>query len=1118
MSRTEGQIKAIETAARSVCVDAGAGSGKTRVLIDRLLRLLDPRGGDVPFDRIVAITFTNKAAAEMRSRLREAAHAKPNEPGANRNFWRDLERKLDSARIDTIDAFCLKLLKENALALGLDPEFTVLTDAEQVILQDEVLTRTINALLEEAAPHAVRLAVHFGPHSLRETLDTMLKQRAQTESALAAWVGLDPAQIAAKARETAERLYSARVFTPRNRERLNAIHDDLAQWEGQCSKDDDRREVARRFGLAALKKALAATTIAEWGAAQQTLAKADLRGGSGKVWPDAGAKDSIGEAIKAARALFLELSVPIEDPAVTEQSAALVHDLIALYGAVVDAIDAEKERRQSFYFDDIMRKAVQVLEGNEALRQQVAADIDHLLIDEFQDTDPRQLVIANLLHNESNGPSLFIVGDAKQSIYRFRGAEVSVFAEAREGSHEQIRMTRNHRSVPGVLGFVNDFFSTNHALEAVEAPYVPMDIWRPETTEPRIAFLLPEFEEEKISVQAGREAEALLIADRLKQMCELEPVSVGHGDASRPAAYGDAAILMRSINHVGLYERALRDAGVPYFVVAGKGFYERQEVVDLRNLLAVIADPFDEIALAGYLRSPIAGLSDDALLSLTQSQSLAAAFATGRAPAGFAESAAWGRARALVQALRVDAERTLPEFVALALERSGYEAMLLGLPLGESRAANVRKVIELAAEFAAVEGASLRRFIAYMDEVAAREIQEGEAGLQREGANAVAIMTIHKSKGLEFPIVCLPDLGRQLRHADSTRVIVHREHGIALKPTGPNGQPAEDYLHAALSCVRKEEEDAEHARILYVAMTRAEDYLLLGAGVTNRTPSWFGLFEEAFALTSRADGDTFNGANWAAVVQRTAKFSWYAEAISAAPAKRLDLDAALRRALPIEQAAAAGRTVSVSALLNAMEGLAGIDEEEHHAPSKQTDSLVDGKLRGSMVHRLFERWDFRVPPADAVATLLREDYPMPVDAALREALVAMAAFVHESHLAEPLRDPATQRELAFVFRLTDDALVTGMFDAVLPDGTLIDWKTGRFDPKLHARYERQLQLYAAAAHALGHPSPAACLVYVDEGRIESVDISEKVIADTLSSARNALITLRTLGMAVTEDA
>jgi len=1121
MSRTPEQREAIDTPARRVCVDAGAGSGKTRVLIDRLLRLLDPAGGNVPFDRIVAITFTNKAAAEMRSRLREAAHERAIEGGTAGYFWRDLERKLDAARIDTIDAFCLKLLKEHAVALGLDPEFTIPDEAAETILRGEVIVTTLRGLLEQDDPHAFALITEFGLYALKEMLDGMLTQRESTETAIAEWSGLAPEAIVDKARAVTEAIFRERVFTENNRRTLEEAHFTLSELTALCKDPQDIMAMQHKAALKGIDQALAADTVAAFAAARPAFWAYPLNRGSNTAWSDKNAKKVVIAVVKTVRAIFEGIKIPEENPEITQRSAALVHALMAVFEAAVAAMDAEKARRQAFYFDDIMRRTVAVLQEDAALRRQVAASIDHLLIDEFQDTDPRQLVIANLLHGETHGPSLFIVGDAKQSIYRFRGAEVSVFAEAREAAGgadgRQIAMNRNHRTVPEVLGFVNDFFEGSGALAAVEQPYRPMDIWRPVANEPRVEFLQPVLDE-KSAAADGREAEGVLIAARLKRMCELEPVTIGDAPHARRALYGDAAILVRTLNDVLPYERALVDAGVPYYIVAGKGFYEQQEVIDLRNLLAVVADPFDEVSLAGFLRSPIGGLSDDALLALCErNRTLSRAFAHGAAPDGFGEESAWTRARALVAELGKESQRPLADFVALALARSGYEAMLMGLRLGESRVANVRKVADLASAFEDIEGASLPRFIAYMDEVAAKEIQEGEAGLQREGANAVAIMTIHKSKGLEFPIVCLPDLGRQLRRPETTREVVHRQHGIALKPTGDDGEPATDWLHFALSTLREEEEDAERARILYVAMTRAQDWLLLGAGVNGSGATWLDMLEGQFNFLSRAHGDVVTGGNWQAVVRRELSAAESGAAEDAAGTV-VDAKAAQRLAEPIERAAPHGRTVSVSALLNAMEGRVGFEDEAHEPRTGADDPLMDGKTRGSIVHGFLERWDLGGEPAEAVDAVLKEDFPMPVTDRFRQALIAVAEFVRGSELAEPMRDAATRHELDFAFRLGDDAVVMGKFDAVLPDGTLIDWKTGKFHEGTHARYERQLQLYAAAAAALGHPPPAAKVVYVEAGRIEPVDISGDAIAATLERAHAALASIRSAGMAVMGDA
>ncbi len=467
MTRTDEQRTAIETYDKSLCVDAGAGSGKTSVLVERILYLLEQRHATL--DQIVAITFTDKAAAEMKERLRSECRKKaPEDDPQLLNFWRHIERRLESARISTIHAFCMGLLKEHALSLGKDPEFGILTEPESFLLRVEVIELTLHELLESDDASAFRLAIEFRRAELVDVLRAMLSDRgaiariaenhdvSEPHALLNDWSRVVDAHVE---RQNAE-LVSSPLF-------VNAVRE-LVELAGQCADPDDKREVMRRALLSEMERAIQAQDNHERVCALGGISALNALGGSKKKWASHDAFDSVRDLLKSTKDAIAKRQIAMVDPGLLTRAAELTVDLLTVYRRTVENLDEAKQRRNAYDFEDLIAQTLQVLRDDErgdgSVRARVARSIKYLLIDEFQDTDSVQLEIARLLSGVPGGPQLFIVGDAKQSIYYFRGAEVDVFRSARESADEVVRMDKNFRSLPDVLTFVNDFFTKSRLL------------------------------------------------------------------------------------------------------------------------------------------------------------------------------------------------------------------------------------------------------------------------------------------------------------------------------------------------------------------------------------------------------------------------------------------------------------------------------------------------------------------------------------------------------------------------------------------------------------------------------------------------------------------------------
>lgn len=1123
MKRTKEQNDAITTMARRLCVDAGAGSGKTRVLVERILHLIEHENARL--DRIVAITFTEKAAGEMKARLRRAFRERaPADDSRMMSHWRELERQVETARISTIHAFCAGILRENALRLGLNPDFIVLAEAEFELLLDETVARTVHDLLDEGDPAALELAAEFGAGSLLDALKLMLKQREAIDTRADTMPLDDPEALEKVWKDIAEAEYKRRLKSlkgsPAIRDRIEA----LEGFDGCCIKATDKREVLRQFQLDVLRLVFSGAPLEQIVEATRQAIAQNATGTSKKNWHDDTDHDLLKKIQDRTKEFFKDYLLPPEiDPETEALTAGHTCALWAVYEKVAGAFEEARQRIDGLDFTDLILRTREVLDGMKTVRERIARSIDHLLIDEFQDTDDVQLMIARTLAEHPGGPHLFIVGDAKQSIYRFRGAQVEVFAEARVEADRSVSLNTNFRSLPDVLAFINDYFRTSRELNAVEPDFQGIGAHRSATAECRIEFLIPQDPDgSPLSAEAGRRAEAGLIAWRIRSMLEGENAVRVFDDRLgdfRPARLDDMAILFRSSSDLYLYEEALRQAGIDYGLIAGQGFYERQEIRDIVNLLKVLIDPWDETSLLGFLRGPIVALSDNTLAQLTASLRLTAVFRNNEAETASLllpdaeDLERLQNARHLMDELRPRTVLPPAVFLRYLLERTGFEAILLDQYLGLQKALNVRKLLELASAFTQQRPATLRAFVQYLDESGGGIVREGEALLLPQGAGAVTLMTVHKAKGLEYPIVFLADMSRKPGGSKQPIPLrLHRRLGFVYCGKDETGEILRPVLAKSIHLREAEEDEAEQARVLYVAMTRARDHLVLCGATNAKAGSWMHRMERQYHLFSKRDSAIINGNDWRARVWRAVRQASPLAGLRAEPAN-LDLNSLRRRIAPVPPGPPIRRTVSVSALLNAWEGAP--DEEDERL--EQDPMLLDTQAafapfnpmhRGILIHRLFEYWDFRqdkLPPTDTLIAGMQ----MGIGEQARRDAEAMLSVIADRFRQGDLflrlqGEQDLQREAPFYLRL-DGVILSGAIDLLLADATIIDYKTGRPHSDRTRRYTRQIHLYAAAVQRLLNKQPAkGLLAYVDHGIVEEVSLDQNDIDATLGEARNVL--------------
>lgn len=808
LDMTDVQRSAAAERDRPVVVTAGAGSGKTRTLVARYMSLL--ADGLSP-ESLVAITFTEKAAREMRARVRLELRSMVDQSssGAEKDFWLQLERRMDAARIGTIHSLCAEILRAHPAQAVIDPQFQVLDEGLAAIARaDAVQTAMTNAVND---PDLLVLFETFSSRNLESLLGDMLAKRLdvldwmndldETRSLVQVQLkqfinSADQQQLMTELNQFSDQELAVET-TAKGVEQVLVLREKWQEIISLHQQDDlisivqnlqNLRHVTLQRVLGS-KESRSKNVVQTW----RNLYDRHILSWLGKEAVDAVFEQTYASLLPLLQQLFSKT--------------------VAIYRLLLD-------QQQALDFDDLENGALQLLRFPQVAvswQNQTAA----LLVDEFQDTNQRQRRIVELLTG-ADDHKLFIVGDARQSIYRFRGADVTVFKDVQQqiyaGNGLQLNLEHSFRTHRDLLEGDGDLLSAlMGTAEDQNASYsVPFSTMLHKHLHPKGAFQSPYIE---ILIGAGdfsgsaRQQAANLLAARLLEMKAAGEIS----------QWQDVALLFRASTAFAIYESALETAGIPYVTVAGSGFYDRPEIRDLLNMLKALADPWDDLAMVGLLRSPAIGMSDHAITRLRwlypgrSPLSLAQALLQDLSSLEDADQMAAARAQNLMALLtplvgRVPVAELLERIVALTF----YRAILAG---GEARGwRNLDKLLQDAASTGMV---SVHAYLEYLLRIRAVGAREGEAPGEAEAA--LQLMTIHKAKGLEFPLVVLADAGRSERNFASPWVLLPGL-GAAFKPDRMEYNPLDLRYLKQLDA---EMETAEKNRLLYVAMTRAEDKLII---------------------------------------------------------------------------------------------------------------------------------------------------------------------------------------------------------------------------------------------------------------------------------------------------
>jgi ATP-dependent helicase/nuclease subunit A len=829
---------------RNVVLEASAGTGKTRVLVERYVNLL--RAGVEP-EHILAITFTRKAAAEMRERIVERLREASRTSEIDRARWRELKERLPEIAISTIDAFCLSLLREFPLEADVDPGFDLAADTEVPRLVAESLTQALRicrGLAKEDDDVALVFA-QLGERRLRSGLASLIDRRLVAPDALRRYLVRGPRTLTPESacRAAADRfrdlLASVRgglepflLDGPRCHPQFAMLAGDLRQLT-----DPSRLALETRPGQAAFRAVI--DRLRAYFLTQDGRPRGEKFLGTGFDADDC----TSDAAWKRHRQTASELSPHIADAIRgfrRDLNVIMSRGVWRIYGVSLTQYRQTLETRALLDFSGVLERAVRLLKDMDEFAQsryKLEARYRHVLVDEFQDTSRAQWdLVAQLVRSWGEGfgasadalpPSIFIVGDRKQSIYGFRDADVAVLDEAagfvgglREDGDARRAISVSFRAAPELLAFVNDVFEAvdkaperNDAFRYGEADRFPVEPPLGEATTP-LGLIVAD----TITSAAGRVAAE--IAALIESGALVRDRATG---VRRPVQPADIAILFRSRDSHRQYEKALERRGVATYVYKGLGFFDADEVQDTVAVLRYLADPLSNLRAAVLLRSRIVRLSDAALAALAPA--LAQAIVGAAPPAAGLlrddDERVLTRLRSAMPRWLARVDRLSPlEMFDFLLAETAYALETRG-PGRRQAHENLKKLRGMVARFQNRGYATLARVADHLDELAVGD----ESNAAIDAIDAVSLMTVHASKGLEFPVVFLVNLGRGTGGARAP-IRVSADAGGE-----PSVAIADYQSEADEDALGREREETK--RLLYVALTRARDRLYLSATVQN---------------------------------------------------------------------------------------------------------------------------------------------------------------------------------------------------------------------------------------------------------------------------------------------
>ena len=844
---TKEQEKVINLRNRSLLVSAAAGSGKTAVLVQRIISMVTDETDPLDIDRLLVVTFTNAAAAEMRERVGAAIENALEQDPYNQHLQRQLTL-VHNAQITTIDSFCIRILRDHFHKIDLEPGFRIADEGELKLLREDVCEAVLEDFYQKADPEFLRFADSYsGAKNDLQIKEMILKLYNYAESYPwpKEWLETCVQQYEAANEAELEEKSWIRDFLSY----LNVRVEDLITAQEkllELTQEPDgpyMYEASIADDLRQLENLRKCEHFSQWQAAISAIDFKNI-GRSGKYEGSVAKKDAVmsgrkrmkDQIDKWKKTIFATmLEVQLER---LTQTSKMVRMLVTLTQAFSDRFQEEKQKKNMLDFSDVEHNALRVLVDSETKELTETAleyqqQYREVMIDEYQDSNYVQETLLTAVSGVKNGnENLFMVGDVKQSIYRFRLARPELFMDkyhrfsTEESSQQRIDLHRNFRSRREVVEAVNDIFYPlmekdlgNVAYDAEAALYagaVYPDYENADCCKPEL-LLVPSQE----SGMERREQEAAAVAGRIRELVETQEIP--------GITYKDIVLLLRSMSGwAETYQKVFEQEGIPLIVASKTGYFSATEVQTVLSLLRVLDNPYQDIPLAAVMKSYFGKFSSEELAQIRSEypgmpfyQCVEQMLPVSEKIIAFQEMLQKFRQRIPYTPIH----RLLQEI----LDETGYRNYVAALPAGEQRRANLDMLMEKAVAYEQTSYHGLFHFIRYIDRLMKYDVDYGEAEIVSEQENAVRLMSIHKSKGLEFPVVFVCGMGKQFNEQDlNINMIFHPEFGIGLKWFDCEKRTkANTLIHQIFAMEAKKENLGEELRVLYVALTRAKEKLIL---------------------------------------------------------------------------------------------------------------------------------------------------------------------------------------------------------------------------------------------------------------------------------------------------
>jgi ATP-dependent helicase/nuclease subunit A len=1093
------QLEAVKTLS-SVVVSAGAGSGKTKVLASRFAYLVVEKGLKV--DEILTLTFTNKATNEMYSRIYRLLSEQDNEAA------REAVRDFHKSRIQTLDSFCGEICSLASARYGVRSDFTTDVDAVRGMAGEAALSFVLdnrdspgikalitdNRIRDIAQGLFAEIVTGYG--SITNPLPFDLYMQRQRHELIEKWriysASVDEMDVVIKSE-----LPGVKNVTTATYKNFSAL------FNGELD--------LTRPGIDGLLAGGEADSSGEKNAAREALCRflAVLAGINAlRKVGKTGGMEAIGEVHGNFKDDVYPQLVKIAAMALNFDT---IHDVFLLLDKFQTEFNRQKRLSGIMTFNDVAELALTILKNEADIRNIYAEKIKAIMIDEFQDNNELQRELLFLTVKDGKDRSIFFVGDQKQSIYRFRGADVSVFRKLGREIEKNINLKINYRSGGHLIRAFNEIFSrvfpeTSDDVPDFEAEYEPLASCaesEADGTAERVAVCL--FDKNSLKDDAECEAEdveAAFVAEKIRRMVDgAYEIWDREAGKKRACAYNDFAVLERSVGHQHNLEKQFRAFGVPYNSENCAGLFLDAPANDTYNFLRLLVYPKDKSAYAAVLRSPFARLSDITLTVCMLKFSGIPFDAAVLDDIPEAERELYRRAGGvyygLLHGIR-EQNLSSAELVTRLWYDYGYRYETLWSPEAQVYGDIYDYLFELA-RINDANGKTLAGFVDYLDGLVSNREKLSDFDLPQMRSGGVKIMTIHKSKGLEFPIVFIYGAGSHGRNVRNSGLVAYSpEWGVSLNLKAPRNFPVEAAGNYFFDLVREKEkrkEEAELRRLLYVAMTRAEDMLVI-SGIENTkdtgAKSFLDLLEDvldgdggffsreviaprgragirrAAALYSEAEG-RLKTISMPAVAAATAAAAAAGAKLmydKAAETEQPEIFIAWKQASRLAETASTGRTSPSSRLLS--------DGDDRFFEDL---SLTPAEF-GSLVHRVIEE-RFNADGAEPAR--------QPVSEAERLAKQYASAFFESELGKKSLRSPFRKTEFPFL-SLYDEGgkktYISGVIDLLFEAENeiyIIDYKTDRsINPE---KYYKQLAAYSRAVEDIFAKKTRAFLFYLREGRL-----------------------------------